>query len=177
MAIARKGDYEPIRKTKKYNKTTRKYELNKESVREYFKCLISYYSTASKEGFPKVEYHTIDISMPQKYWKDYHETHLRVKASLKRSKDAGDGAEKGEMYVTTMRSKANRSYIESKEKLESPKADWIVNKIKEDPTQKTIVYSFFIESGIEAVQTKLENAEFDPLFSASLFLLKKRQGS
>ena len=88
-----------------------------------------------------------------------------MKASLKRTMgEKGDKEEKGEMYVIAMRSKANKNYIESEAKLESPKADWIVKKIQENPTQKTIIYSFFIESGIEAVQAKLETAGIKSTF-------------
>jgi len=156
VAIARKGLKEDLYKaTGKYNRETKKYDFDPKKIKKYFKCVISYYPGDPTKGYPKEVYHNVDIKMPKTYWKNpkgtgYWDRHLALKGYLGKTEDSK------QMYVSQMRAKANKTYTQGK--TESPKGDWIVNLIKKDPTQKTIIYSFFKESGVEATQDKLKEA-------------------
>lgn len=154
VAIARKGKAENLYKAiAKYNKPTKTYEFIPSKVRDYFKCLISYYPGSASENVPTVTIHEVDVPMTKNYWENKQGTgYWNLHQTLKKYLDTTDG--KKQMYVSQMREKANKSFMEGK--IESPKAEWIVKMIKDDHSQKTIIYSFFKESGVLAIQAKLK---------------------
>jgi hypothetical protein len=127
----------------------RSYSYSQTKIRKYFKCLISYYP-ASPKDFPEEVEHNLEVAMPKDYWKEYLKNHEEAKGYLK-SYSEGD---KKPMYVIKMRTSANKLVKQGKSF--SPKADAIVQIVKKDPSLKTIIYSFYIESGVQAVEERLK---------------------
>jgi hypothetical protein len=127
------------------NKDTKKWEFDPVKVRKYFECLVSYYE-GDPTKYPNEVDHLVKVEMPKPYWNRYWQEHLKNKGLL------GKTSEKKEFYVNKMRMATNK-FLE-----ESPKADEIVKIIKKDPTKKTLIYSFFKDSGVAVIQKKLKAA-------------------
>lgn len=163
VAFAKKGKYADVMKSAGvYNPVSKSYVFDLTEMRKYFKCILSYYSGDDSEGYPEIIRHSVKINMSKKYWKNnegtgYLDQHNRIREALKaRKRGLDDETYANEMYVTEMRKASNKIFIEGENV--SDKAKWVAKFIKQDPKKKTIIYSYFIESGVKACQKELMQA-------------------
>ena len=107
---------------------------NKKVFDDYFDCVIYFYELDSKSGdYPEKTEEWINIPMTQQYYKDY------MKVETLKSPDYKSPF----IFLTGIRQATN-----SLEDAQKPR--WAIRKIKEG--QKTIVYSQFVDRGIETVK-------------------------
>lgn len=135
-----------IKSTSSKDPETKNVVFDPIKIKEYFKCLISYYpgDPENKSDYPEVKYHTVKIPMPLPYWKKYWREHQELKGIFLGSSDRSK-----EMYITNMRMAANK-FLQ-----DSPRAEEIAKIIKKDPSKKTIIYSGFKGAGVETIRDVL----------------------
>lgn len=139
---------------------------NPEYLRKVFHKMIDFHG-GTTEGYPEVKEETIKVPMgddQQKVYKAIMKTlpwHTRLKVS------AGLPADRKELDKlipflsgSRMISNTSRGFKKDEKEVQSPKIDaavkFLVDKMKEDPEYKGVVYSNYLNSGINEYAKKLD---------------------
>ncbi len=118
------------------------------NLEDYFKCKVSIYTPPESEleqHYPKTTDHEVFLTMTPSYLKKYK----KIEDSKTEDEDIEDF--KGKMYYTGLRRASN-----ALEKEKSPKVDWIINMIRDKHDEKFLVFSHWLESGINLLMNRLQ---------------------
>lgn len=115
---------------------------------ERFKCWISILKDNRREGYPKVEHHTISFRMSQEFYHDYHAIEKKSEEDMMQArKQYGEGDLQA--YMNGIRRACNNL------RPANPKVQWVKEKLLEDALftgEKSLVYSAFLNSGMDEIR-------------------------
>ena len=113
-------------------------QADKKEFNDYFSCLISFYQADKADGYPSfTEHKPILIPMSEDYYERYKDVENRNSNLF----DSDPWS-----FLTGVRQAANALG-------DCLKCPWVINKIKEG--EKTVIYSAFINYGIDLIKNKL----------------------
>ena len=120
---------------------------SKKDIKEYVEGIFSFYAKSSNDNdFPSKKVLEIYLPMSQSYYKIYNEIEKGETTKIP------DFINKNvNVFYNGLRRASN--IIDNK----SPKVDWIIQKIKSEPTAKFIIFSNFISMGINPIINWLKN--------------------
>ena len=130
------------------NKTTYSKAFDMIDNPKYIKKKLSYYKFSGdslKQHFPNTQTETVYLHMSQEYFKEYYAVEQVELSKLPENFKNKDITR----FLNGVRRASNNIFSPS------PKIEWIVNKIKDYPS-KTIVYSFWKNSGIYIIAHLLD---------------------
>jgi SNF2 family DNA or RNA helicase len=128
---------------------------------QYFAGITSFYKRPASSDYPSVTFHNIEIPMTQEYYTKYFEVQRKNK------KVNQDGSEKSlGAFLLGIRTASNTLG-------DSPKADWVLKNIKDG--EKTLIYSFFLDSGLNILKKKLDGAGIKYAEITGKLSMKKRK--
>lgn len=125
-----------------------KMASNPKVFENYFKCRISFFN-AAQEHFPTSKVHDIYFKMSQQYYKNYKLIEENQGFNEKWM-SGGDLT----IFYNGVRQASNSLFLED---TNSPKIDWIINKIKHsEVADKFVVFSHFLNAGSELLSKELQ---------------------
>jgi superfamily II DNA or RNA helicase len=136
---------------------------------KYFKCHISVYSPPSKEiekHYPKTTDHDVFLTMTPSYYKKYMSVE-RNNITEESIDDLFNGNIK--MFYNGVRRASN-----SLEKENSPKVNWIIDKVQQYPDEKFLIFSHWLDAGIHLLTKRLENKNIPYGFIIGELSVKER---
>jgi hypothetical protein len=151
----------------------RKRLQDKNSLREPLGQYVDYFAPGrDNENYPEVNEETVDVAMSQKQRDTYEymfkdlPMHLRwkVQSNLPPGKDE---ASKMMQFLNGPRQVANsvnafdEEMSDEEAGRDSPKIEKIVDQVKNNPDKKQVVYSNFLESGLDPLRAVMEDEDID----------------
>jgi superfamily II DNA or RNA helicase len=129
------------------------YKNNRSELEKYFKCIFSFYDIPKDDNYPTVQEHNIDILMTPEYQKQYTKIE-NIQVKLNGEPMIGEEIYDPLAFLTGMRQATN--CLEP-----CLKTIWIISKLKEDPRKKTVIYSAFLERGVELLKEALHENKIE----------------
>lgn len=116
---------------------------------EVFKCKFSFFKNADKSKYPTSEVHTINLQMPDDYYKEYYKIQEDNKHNLPKE---FQNTKTLIPFLNGVRRAVNKVHTIS------PKVFWIIDKINKDlsKNKKVLIYSAFKDLGIRLIQSYLK---------------------
>ena len=133
-----------------------KINQNPKSLIKYLKCKVSIYSPSKEEvlsSFPLKNEEEIFIKMNKSYYSKYIEV-LDNKIGEQHRYDLFGGSKDLIPFYNGVRRAANN--LEEKN---SPKVNWIMKQILENRNSKFLIFSHFLEAGIELLSKRLKDED------------------
>jgi SNF2 family DNA or RNA helicase len=141
---------------------------NPEFLKKVFHKLIDYHA-GNAEGFPDVTKENINVPMHEEQQKIYKAMMKDLPWYMRMKVQAGLPPDKKELdklipFLSGARmiSNSTGSFVKDKTKAVSPKIEqafkFLQERIKEDPTYKGLVYSNYLDSGVEPYKKMLTDA-------------------
>lgn len=125
---------------------------------EFFSCMIYFYNDVDRTNFPEERAHDIRLTMTP----DYYDEYMKVEKKELMNNPGAFNADPF-IFLTGLRKATNALK-------NNPKVDWVLDRIVEDAEQghKSVVYSNFIDSGIEQIARRLKS-EYPHIKFRSIF--------
>lgn len=135
--------------------------------RDTFGCRFSFFKpddSSRKSDYPRVKYHDEFISMDPKYYKKYLDIELDVDSS-----NLFGGANLKAFYNGVRRAS------NALDKEQSPKVNWILNMVEKHKKSKFVVFSHFLESGLNLLMKRLDKLKVPYSYVSGSLSIKKRK--
>lgn len=117
---------------------------NGENMEDYFNYKISYFKTSPTSiYFPKMRDNIVPIYMNEEQEKEYDQ--IKQTGPPYSESDKPNNFYNAEMYASNM--------IDGED---NPKMEWIVDKVRDTPDQKFIIYSTLYDSGVKVILNNLD---------------------
>jgi len=142
---------------------------------KYFECKTSFYSPDekyNKKFYPKKREHNVFLKMPESYYKKYMSLEQELSAMTPFTRDLYSlfGSSDLEKFYNGVRRGANNL-----ETINSPKIQWVMHKIiNSEPQDKFVIFSSFLEAGMELLMKRLDMAEIPYQHISGAVSKKKR---
>ena len=121
--------------------------FSQKTLEQVFGCLFSFFECEANEGYPSTEDHKVELVMTPEYLKKYEQV------------EGNQSRFYGEANLTVFYNGVRRA-VNDLDKENSPKANWILDKIQEELKKnisaKFVVYSSFLDSGQMLIMKRLE---------------------
>lgn len=140
---------------------------NKEYLRAVFRKLVDYHA-GNAEGFPSVSEETVKVPMAEKQQQIYRAVMKKLPWHLRLKVQSGLPPNRKELeklmpFLSGARMVSNSTAgFDKPDNVVSPKIDkafdYLSEKIKQDPNYKALVYSNYLESGVNQYKRRLEEA-------------------
>jgi superfamily II DNA or RNA helicase len=123
-----------------------KMEKNNGELKNYLKDVFNMYIRTSDKYFPEKKTYEVYLEMDKNYYDMYNKVE---KGEVKKIPDFKNSNNIGAFYNGVRRAS---NIIDE----ESPKVDWIIEKILDNPKSKFVIFSHYINMGIKPIITELD---------------------
>lgn len=121
--------------------------IEKQVLDKLFKCNVSFYKNESTVDYPVVKRHIINFTMTPKFYRDYYKLQEDIRGDLP---EIFASTKNLTVFLNGIRRGVNKTHEVS------PKISWALEKIMEN--KKILVYSNWLDSGINIIKTALQQA-------------------
>ena len=138
---------------------------------DYLKCKVSFFSPDPKErekDYPKTDYEEIFIKMNPQYFKKYEHVE-KDELGFNDIFRYFAGTLNLVCFYNGVRRATNNLELEN-----SPKVNFVMNKIRENPKSKFLIFSHFLKAGNELLEKRLKEAGIKYLHINGSLSIKKR---
>lgn len=143
--------------------------IDKDKFREYFENKVSIFNCDKAFGYPRYKEVEIEFEMDPIYYKRYCDIQ---KGESEKYKDLFSETKDLTVFFNGVRRASNNLKEEY-----SPKIDWIIDKLvsANKDSNKTIVYSSFLNAGMELISKRLERLDIPYLYISGKLKPNKRK--
>jgi len=131
-------------------------ENNEAFLREKGMCRFSFYQRASaSEDYPRSEEEDVYLAMPPRFYQMYNKVQNEMAEDEEVLRTFGSETKLKSFYNGIRRAVNILSELPEEEMLKSPKIKWILQKLRDEPGQKTVVFSNFLDHGLKGLQNRM----------------------
>ena len=131
-------------------------ENNEGFLREKGMCRFSFYQRASaSEDYPRSEEEDVYLAMPPRFYQMYNKVQNEMAEDEEVLRTFGSETKLKSFYNGIRRAVNILSELPEEEMLKSPKIKWILQKLRDEPGQKTVVFSHFLDHGLKGLQNRM----------------------
>ena len=142
-----------------------KIEKNTNELKKYLKDVFNMYIRTSDKNFPEKKTYEVYLEMDQNYYEMYNKVE---KGEVKKIPDFKNSNNISAFYNGVRRAS---NIIDE----ESPKVDWIVEKILENPKSKFVIFSHYINMGIKPIIKELDKKKKEHMSITGNMNMEKRK--
>jgi SNF2 family DNA or RNA helicase len=130
-------------------------EASPSKLARMLKNKISYFKNSSTEDYPSVTYHDIEFRMTKRYYKMYMEVEQDQSDLFRNVWNTSN--------MTVFLNGVRRAVNTIDGRITTPKAEWAIDHIKKCVAagKKVVMYSTWLRSGLELIQSRLDDAGVD----------------
>jgi len=130
-------------------------QINDAYVREIGRCRFSFYERGRVSvDYPRVEEENVYLPMPARFMAVYNKIQQELEDE-EVLRAFGSETKLRSFYNGIRRAVNILSELPEEDMIKSPKIKWILSRLREEPGQKTVIFSHFLDHGLKSVQNRL----------------------